>query len=105
LSSATKRPVAGEDEGLLPIPGPDASARLQVKVDEDGMLFNEGIALSRETLVQLESQLALVETDQGMEYEDEVIGWRLVVCYAGDAKFKGVRSSMPVYTVRYTDGS
>jgi len=103
LSSATKRPVAGEEEGLLPIPGPDASARLQVKVDEDGMLFNEGIALSRETLVQLESQLALVETEQGMEYEDEATGWRLVIRYAGDAKFKGVRSSMPVYTVRYTD--
>ena len=36
-----------------------------------------------------------------MEYEDEAIGWRLVLRYAGDAKFKGVRSSMPVYTVRY----
>jgi class 3 adenylate cyclase len=104
LSSATKKPVAGEEDGLLPVPGPDASARLQVKVDADGMLFNEGIAISRETLVQLESHLALVQTDQGMEYEDEVIGRRLVLRYAGDAKFKGVRSSMPVYTVHHEGG-
>ena len=43
-----------------------------------GRCFNEGIAISRETLVQLETHLALVQTDAGMEYEDEVIDWRLV---------------------------
>lgn len=104
LSSATKKAVADEDEGLLPLPGPDASARLQVKVDSDGALFNEGIAISRETLVHLESHLALVQTERGMEYEDEVTGWRLVLRYAGDAKFKGVRSTMPVYTVHHEGG-
>ena len=34
-----------------------------------------------------------------MEYEDDAIDRRLVIRYAGDAKFKGVRSSLPVYAV------
>ena len=37
----------------------------------------------------------------GIEYDDEVIDRRIVVSYAGDAKFKGVRSSLPVYRVGY----
>ena len=32
-----------------------------------------------------------------MEYEDEAIDRRILIRYAGDAKFKGVRSSLPVY--------
>ena len=39
-----------------------------------------------------------------MEYFDEVIGRRLVIQYAGDAKFKGVRSSFPVYEVNFRGG-
>ena len=34
-----------------------------------------------------------------MEYEDEAIDRRILIRYAGDAKFKGVRSSLPVYEV------
>jgi hypothetical protein len=72
-----------------------------VSVDDEGTLFNEGIAISRDTLVQLETHIAVVHGEGGMEYEDEVIGRRLVIRYAGDAKFKGVDSSLPVYAVDY----
>ncbi len=34
-----------------------------------------------------------------MEYVDEMIDKRILIRYAGDAKFKGVRSSLPVYEV------
>jgi hypothetical protein len=36
-----------------------------------------------------------------MEYFDEQIGRRLAFQYAGDAKFKGVSSSFPVYEVSF----
>jgi hypothetical protein len=69
-----------------------------VNVDEEGTLFNEGIALSRDALGQLEAHLAMVRTEEGVvEYEDETIDRRILIRYAGDAKFKGVRSSLPVY--------
>ena len=78
---------------------------LQVTVDSSGVMFNEGIAISRDALVQLESHLALVQTDSEegrvLEYFDEQIGRRLLIRYAGDAKFKGVRSSFPVYEVDF----
>ncbi len=97
LSSAAKKPLE-EDEGQA---GADEAARLsgRVRVDADGTLFNEGIAISRDTLNQLETHLALVHDEGVMEYEDEVIDRRIVIRYAGDAKFKGVRSSLPVYDV------
>src|SRR5258707_11953126 len=56
-------------------------------------------ALPIYTLVQLETHLALVHGEGIVEYEDEVIGRRILFRYAGDAKFKGVRSSLPVYDV------
>jgi class 3 adenylate cyclase len=105
LSSAAKRAM-DEDEGAEPTPAaPPRRSGLQVTVDESGTLFNEGIAISRETLVQLETRLALVHTPDGesrvMEYFDEQIGRKMVFRYAGDAKFKGVRSSFPVYEVDF----
>jgi class 3 adenylate cyclase len=98
LSSAAKRPME-EDEGAygalveaLPVAGQG------VRVDGEGTLFNEGIALSRDALGQLEAHLAVVRTEEGVvEYEDETIDRRILIRYAGDAKFKGVRSSLPVY--------
>jgi class 3 adenylate cyclase len=98
LSSAAKRPIE-EDEGVfgalveaLPLAGRGVS------VDEEGTLFNEGIALSRDALAQLEAHLAVVRTEEGVvEYDDEAIDRRILIRYAGDAKFKGVRASLPVY--------
>jgi class 3 adenylate cyclase len=105
LSSAAKKHL-DEDEGPVPVPAaPRRASGLQVTVDPSGVLFNEGIAISRDTLLQLESHLALVQSESGggrvMEYFDEQIGRRLLVRYAGDAKFKGVRSSFPVYEVDF----
>ncbi len=99
LSSAAKKPLEEDDFGALvealPIGGRGVS------VDPDGALFNEGIAISRDTMVQLESHLALMHDQGAMEYEDEAIDRRILIRYAGDAKFKGVRSSLPVYEVGY----
>jgi class 3 adenylate cyclase len=100
LSSAAKRPLE-EDEGAAATE-PPRSTELAVSVEEDGTLFNEGIALSRDAVGQLEVHLALVHGEGGvMEYEDETIDRRILIRYAGDAKFKGVRSSLPVYEADY----
>jgi class 3 adenylate cyclase len=102
LSSAAKRPLE-EDEGPA-APEPPGGTGLHVSV-EKGDLFNEGIAVSREMLVQLQDHLGLAQPVEGsvgrLEYFDDVIGRRIAIVYAGDAKFKGVRASFPVYAVEY----
>ena len=99
LSSADRRRLVDDGEVAPAAVESKPISGLRVSVNEDGTLLNEGIAISRETLMELETHLALVHTERGMEYEDEAIDRRLVIRYAGDAKFKGVRSSMPVYAV------
>jgi class 3 adenylate cyclase len=99
LSSANRRPLEEDDEAGSPPSLAETASDLRVSVGPDGTLFNEGIAISRDTLAQLETHIAVVHGEDGMEYEDEVIDRRLVIRYAGDAKFKGVRSSLPVYAV------
>ena len=101
LSSAAKAELDGDEPDALPVPTRAGASGLSVSVDEEGHLLNEGIAISRETLAQLEVHLALVHVEGGMEYEDEVIDRRILIHYAGDAKFKGVRSSLPVYQVDF----
>ncbi len=105
LSSAAKKPMEEDESDEVAPSGPARASGLRVTVDKSGVLFNEGIAISRDTLVQLEAHLPLVQNEEGapstMEYFDESIGRRLVIRYAGDAKFKGVRSSFPVYEVDY----
>ena len=110
LSSASRRPV-GEDELVQEWKAPDGEPLVEpesefpVVLDPDGTLVNEGIAISRDTLLQLEAHLPLVHTEgalgQDFEYFDEQIGRRLTIRYAGDAKFKGVSSSFPVYSVDF----
>jgi class 3 adenylate cyclase len=105
LSSAAKRPIEA-DENYEPEPialtGPSGMC---VTVDESGALFNEGIAISRDTLAQIESRVPLTHIDEGgvtrLEYFDEAIGLKILIQYAGDAKFKGVQSSFPTYAVDY----
>jgi hypothetical protein len=100
LSSAAKRPLE-EDEGST-VAEQAPSLALAVHVDADGTLFNEGIALSRDAVGQLEEHLALEQGEgSGIEYEDATIDRRILIRYAGDAKFKGVRSSLPVYEADY----
>jgi class 3 adenylate cyclase len=102
LSSAAKRGI--EEDGLVP----DVRAKnaLAVSVDPLGTLFNEGIALSRDAVNQLEAHLALTHAEGGvMEYEDETIGRRILIRYVGDARFKGVHASLPVYDASYQERS
>lgn len=104
LSSAAKKAIDEDEPGDGPASGGQGS-EFQVTVDAGGVLFNEGIAISRDTLMQLEAHLPLTHTDIGgysqMEYFDEQVGRRILMRYAGDAKFKGVRSSVPVYAVEF----
>ena len=103
LSSGAKPALEQEEEPGAA--GGSGGAGMSVWVDATGTLFNEGIAISRETLVQLESQLPLVHVEKDgrsvMEYFDEQISKRIQLSYAGDAKFKGVRSNFPVYAVSF----
>ena len=56
-------------------------------------------------LLNAARQLPLVHVEKDgrsvMEYFDEQISKRIQLSYAGDAKFKGVRSSFPVYAVSF----
>lgn len=101
LSSAQKKPI--EDEAAYG--AGDSEVEGYVSVDGEGRLFNGGIVLSRATLVQLESVLGLHAAYEGesrvMEYVDEVIQRRVLLRYVGDAKFKGVRASFPIFQVRH----
>ena len=105
LSSAAKKSMDEDEDGDPEPSGPPRSSGLRVTVDQHGTLFNEGIAISRDTLVQLETHLPFNQSmEQGqavMEYFDEPTGRRLIIRYAGDSKFKGVRASFPVYEVDY----
>ena len=102
LSSAAKRP--SRRTRTASARRTRRAAPRAVSVDADGTLFNEGIALSRDAVGQLEAHLALVHGEDGvLEYEDEAIGRRILIRYAGDAKFKGVRSSLPVYEAGYEE--
>jgi len=103
LSSAAKRGIE-EDEAQGAAPAARSKATMAVSVDQEGTLFNEGIALSRDTVNQLEAHLALTHGEGGvMEYEDEAIGRRILIRYAGDARFKGVSASLPVYDASYQE--
>ena len=105
LSSASKKPMDEDETGPAAPEAPARASGLQVTVDRQGTLFNEGIAISRDTLTQLEAHVPLTHVDDGgrprIEYFDEPIGKRIIIRYAGDAKFKGVRASFPVYEVDY----
>jgi class 3 adenylate cyclase len=105
LSSAAKKAIDEDEPSANGAASTSPRGDVGVQVDPDGTLFNEGIVLSREALQQLESHLALVhaegESTTHVEYFDEQIGRRLFMRYAGDAKFKGVSSSFPVYEVDF----
>jgi class 3 adenylate cyclase len=101
LSSASKRPIEEDEVAEAPpaaVPNPSG---LHVSVDRAGTLFNEGIAISRDVLMQLENHLSLAHEEGVIEFVDETIRRRILIRYAGDAKFKGVRSSLPVYEVDF----
>jgi class 3 adenylate cyclase len=103
LSSAAKRGIEEDEDQGMPME-PRQKAPLGVNVDSHGALFNEGIALSRDAVLQLEAHLALAHGEGGaMEYEDEAVGRRILIRYAGDARFKGVSASLPVYDASHEE--
>jgi class 3 adenylate cyclase len=107
LSSGAKAPTAEDEAQPAAAPAPSRPSGLSVFIDPAGTLQNEGIVLSRETLGQLEAHLPLSHANgtagSRMEHLDDQIGRRIVIRYVGDAKFKGVRSSFPVYEADYED--
>jgi hypothetical protein len=101
LSSAAKKPLEEDETEEQEAPSRAHPSLLHVSVDPSGVLFNEGIAISRDLLAQLESHLPLVYGEGVIEHHDPVLRRRLSFRYVGDAKFKGVRSSLPVYAVDF----
>lgn len=101
LSSASKKPLEEDETEEAEAPARANPSGLHVSVDPSGALFNEGIAISKDLLVQLESRLPLTYGEGVIEYHDETLRRRLSIGYVGDAKFKGVRSSLPVYAVDF----
>ncbi len=99
LSSAAKSNGGAEDGAAEPA---DASG-LRVGIDEAGALVNEGISLSRAALVQLQEHLTLEQVDGGdagtLRYHDAELDRNVLIKYVGDAKFKGVEASFPVFEV------
>jgi class 3 adenylate cyclase len=113
LSSASKRPkkedgqaIEEDLEAAFDVLETDPSSTMRVTVGSDGMLFNEGIAVSRETVLALEKLLPLTRQeavdDVYGEFYDTTIKKRIVLRHVGDAKFKGVWGSFPVYSVEYS---
>jgi len=99
LSSAAKSNGGTGDEAADTA---DASS-LHVGIDEAGALVNEGISLSRAALLQLQEHLILEQVDaEGagtLRYHDAELDRNVFIKYVGDAKFKGVEASFPVFEV------
>jgi class 3 adenylate cyclase len=108
LSSAAKKPMEEDEQTSQELGGPSVPVRsneLAVTVDGAGSLFNEGIAVSRAAFVQIEPQVELREIDQAgvrlLQFFDSETKRNVRFRYAGDAKFKGVKASFPVFEVDY----
>jgi class 3 adenylate cyclase len=108
LSSAAKKPMEEDEQTSQENGGPTLPSRaneLAVTVDGSGALFNEGIAISRAAFVQIEPQVELREIDEKgvrlLQFHDPETNRKVRFRYAGDAKFKGVKASFPVFEVDY----
>lgn len=111
LSSASKVDEKGSDEAVQDAGDGDAEGDRSergaglVKIDGRGTLFNEGIAVSRETVRAVEEVLPLTRHDEIQdlygEFYDPSVKKTVRLRYVGDAKFKGLSGSLPVYSVDY----
>lgn len=75
----------------------------EVWVDGTGVLYNSGIAASQETVDAL-AQAVTMERQEGQRgstysFRDPVLEKNILLEYVGDAKFKGVVRSIPVYRI------
>ncbi|MBI5043072.1 MAG: adenylate/guanylate cyclase domain-containing protein [Nitrospirae bacterium] len=76
-----------------------------VAVDENGSIYNTGIAVSKDVVEDMKRSISFEDTGSysgtTLSYYDNVIGHKVVFEYVGDAIFKGVDKSMPIYSVIY----
>lgn len=76
-----------------------------VAVDENGSIYNTGIAVSKDVVDDMKNSITFEDSGSysgtTLSYYDNVIGHKVVFEYVGDAIFKGVDKSMPIYSVIY----
>jgi len=74
-----------------------------VSVDAKGNLYNLGVVLSQQTIHAIDQIVQLQSGEDGnvvyRYYFDPILSRRISLYYVGDAKFKGVESSFPIYAV------
>jgi hypothetical protein len=102
--SGGKGPEEGGEEGERPAaPLPGAGRPMDVWVDRAGVLYNSGIAASQDTVDSLAEAVAMErqEGERGSTYsfQDSALEKKVLIEYVGDAKFKGVVRSIPVYRI------
>lgn len=75
----------------------------KVWVDEKGVLYNTGIAVSQDTVDGLARVVPLEPLEDqgkvGYRFFDESLQKKILLEYVGDAKFKGIERSIPIYSV------
>lgn len=75
----------------------------KVWVDEQGVLYNTGIAVSQDTVDELGCVLPLEPLEDkgkaGYRFFDQSLQKKILLEYVGDAKFKGVERAIPIYNV------
>lgn len=83
--------------------GGGASADQAVWIDRQGILYNFGIAATREHVEALRrgSALQIEEGQKGTRYAwfDPELEKKILIEYVGDAKLKGVERAQPIYRV------
>ena len=86
-----KKEEGGSPEGVIGEQG--------VWVDEDGVLYNAGIAVSQDTVDELSKAVALEPLDGkvGYRFYDEALKKNILLEYVGDVKFKGIGRAIPIY--------
>jgi len=93
----------GGEEEDAPLPVAGAGKPAEVWVDGAGVLYNTGIAASQDTVDTLAQEVPMErqEGQQGSTYsfQDPVLQKNILIEYVGDAKFKGVVRSIPVYRI------
>jgi hypothetical protein len=105
LSGSGGKGPEEEDEGEEAPPPLQAGTEkpAEVWVDGTGVLYNVGIAASQDTVDTL-AQAVSMERQEGQRgstysFRDPVLEKNILIEYVGDAKFKGVVRSIPVYRI------
>lgn len=99
VTGSGSRPWEVEDEGPTERPHSEQG----VWIDEQGVLYNLGIAATPEHVEALRRSAPweIEERQSGARYTcfDPELQKKLLIEYVGDAKFKGVKRAQPIYRV------